>query len=71
MNEEGPTNLELAQEHAPLLTQLIHVLKGIDLVLFLASLKRNKLSQYFIYFWVLQEAVESFLPDKISLDKAV
>ena len=39
--------------------------------MFVASLKYSRLSQYFIYLWLVFEAVESFMPDKISMPKAV
>ena len=71
LEEEGPANIDLAREILPTLKVLTWVLSALRLILFVASLKYNRLSQYFIYLWLAFETVESFMPDKISMQKAV
>ena len=69
--EEGPPNNDLAREYLPILTALFWSLSALRVVMFVVSLKYNKLAQYFIYLWVVFDAVEAFMPGKISLEKAV
>ena len=71
LEEEGPANIELAGEILPILKVVTWVLSALRVILFVISLKYNRLSQYFIYLWLVIEAVEAFMPDKISMEKAV
>lgn len=71
LDEEGPPNNELAREYLPILTALFWSLSVLRVVMLVVSLKYNKLAQYFIYLWYMFDAVEAFMPGKISLEKAV
>ena len=71
LDEEGPANFELARDFLPTLKVVTWVLSALRVILFFISLKYNRLSQYFIYLWLVIEAVEAFMPDKISMPKAV
>lgn len=67
LNQEGPPNADLAREHLTTLKPIIQVLHVLRILLLVLSFKYQSISQCFFYLWIIDEALESFIPTDQSI----